>query len=282
MDGLFPLNREFKLFPGIGKGNEKKLKKHQIYTWNDVLNAKNQPNLPQTIWDELKRNIQKIHTAISQANIYTIQNLIPSSYHWNLIPWVINNCKIAYLDIETTGLSPQTSHITTIAVFDGQQVFDFIRHDNLEEFPAFIEQFPVIVTYYGKNFDLPFIRKEMGVKFSQLHYDLCFLMRKVGLRGGLKSIEHQVGISRKESEGITGFHAVQLWEKYREIGDSRYLETLLAYNNEDVINLEYLLILAYNKMVQKNFAQARLLQYPNKKIFNPYQSYAEILKEIHH
>lgn len=132
-----------------------------------------------------------------------------------MIPHVLS--KVAYLDIETTGLSWHNSHITTIAVYDGIKVHDFVRYDNLDEFPEFISKFPVLVTYYGKCFDLPFIRYEMNINFPQIHYDLCFLLRKIGLTGGLKRIEHQVGISRIESEGVDGYDAVVLWRKYRKI-----------------------------------------------------------------
>jgi len=49
--------------------------------------------------------------------------------HWKMIPNFID--RIAYLDIETTGLSPRYSYITTIAVYDRikvRRVFVFFMY----------------------------------------------------------------------------------------------------------------------------------------------------------
>ena len=79
--------------------------------------------------------------------------------------------RIAYLDIETTGLSPYYNHITTIAVYDGVKVHDFVRGDNLHEFPAFISKFSAIATFYGKGFDVPFIKEPFFVNSVNLYYE---------------------------------------------------------------------------------------------------------------
>lgn len=40
--------------------------------------------------------------------------------------------------------------------------------------------------------------------------------------------------------------AVYLWKEYKKSGKKSALDTLLAYNIEDVVNLEYLMHSAYN------------------------------------
>jgi len=45
---------------------------------------------------------------------------------------------------------------------------------------------------------------------------------------------------------IDGFFAVLLWEEYQRTGDQKALDTLLAYNIQDTINLENLMVTAYN------------------------------------
>ena len=44
------------------------------------------------------------------------------------------------------------------------------------------------------------------------------------------------GITRK-TEGMNGYDAIKLWERYRKYGRDEALNLLLEYNREDVINL---------------------------------------------
>ena len=59
------------------------------------------------------------------------------------------------------------------------------------------------------------------------------------LYGGFKAVERQLGITR-ELTGIVGLDAVWLWRKFRDGGDRAALQTLLKYNEEDVVNLRVL------------------------------------------
>ncbi|KKM59260.1 hypothetical protein LCGC14_1548370 [marine sediment metagenome] len=63
--------------------------------------------------------------ALKVLNVSQLTCLIPKTQHWKKIPNFID--RIAYLDIETTGLSPRYSHITTIAVYNGTKVHVFVR-----------------------------------------------------------------------------------------------------------------------------------------------------------
>ena len=80
------------------------------------------------------------------------------------------------------------------------------------------------------------------------HIDLRFALRRLGYRGGLKSIERQLGIRRPdEVAGIDGFEAVRLWYRYLR-GDGKALDTLVSYNRQDVENMRPLMELAYEKL----------------------------------
>jgi uncharacterized protein len=59
------------------------------------------------------------------------------------------------------------------------------------------------------------------------------------LRGGLKAVERKLGIVRKLPE-VNGLEAIRLWWRYVENFDLEALETLLAYNKEDIVNLKTL------------------------------------------
>jgi len=62
--------------------------------------------------------------------------------------------------------------------------------------------------------------------------------KRLGLSGGLKPIERQLGIERDRPD-ISGRDAVRLWHQY-ERGDEAALDTLVSYNREDTVNLRTL------------------------------------------
>ena len=95
---------------------------------------------------------------------------------------------------------------------------------------------------------------------------MCFLLRKLKIKGGLKRIEKRFGISRGGLEDLDGYTAVILWNKFKKTKKKEYLETLLAYNNEDVINLEFLLYQAYNLLIENERILINPLEFPKKEI----------------
>ncbi len=152
----------------------------------------------------------------------------------------------AYLDIETTGLSPQYSEITVVGIYvcDGDNtkfihvVGGDITVDNLLDV---LKEVSVIYTYNGKSFDLPFIHSRLGINLEESfsHHDLMYDCWRNNLYGGFKAVERQLGIDRKLTE-VNGYEAVKLWWRYVDSFDLDALNTLLEYNKEDVLNLKTL------------------------------------------
>jgi len=152
----------------------------------------------------------------------------------------------AYLDIETTGLSPWYCEITVIGIHlcNGtetqsiQLVGDEISDVSLMEA---LEGVDIIYTYNGSRFDLPFISRRLGVNLTQIfkHHDLMYDCWRNNLRGGFKAVERQLGIDR-QLKGVSGYEAVRLWWRYVNDYDVDALNTLLEYNKEDVVNLKTL------------------------------------------
>ncbi len=125
-----PLYNSFTFVKGIGLKTETTLKELGINSWKDVI-KKGCPELfPKRKWHALWDGVNSAIDALKTLDVSQLTSLIPKTQHWKMLPNFIN-C-IAYLDIETTGLSPRYSHITTIAVYDGTKVHDFIRGENLE------------------------------------------------------------------------------------------------------------------------------------------------------
>lgn len=170
---------------------------------------------------------------------------------------------VAYLDIETTGLSRWDSEITTIALYDGSTIRYYVQGQNLEDFLHDIKAYSLMVTYNGKTFDIPFIEGYFKTRLTQGHIDLRYVLKSLGYRGGLKSCEKALGLDRGDLDGVDGYFAVLLWRDYQRNRNVKALETLLAYNIEDVVNLETLMVLAYNmKMAQMPFSNQGPLPLP--------------------
>jgi uncharacterized protein YprB with RNaseH-like and TPR domain len=152
----------------------------------------------------------------------------------------------AYLDIETTGLSPQCDELTVVGIStDGiglgeltQLVGDDITAERVLDA---VQGVDFLYTYNGSRFDLPFIKARLGIDLGQglQHRDLMYDCWARGLYGGLKVVERALGV-RRTLPGLNGLEAVRLWYRYRAGGDESVLRRLLEYNREDVLNLKTL------------------------------------------
>jgi len=155
-------------------------------------------------------------------------------------------CIEAYLDIETTGLSPWRNEITVVGIHicNGDEArFIQLIGDNItaERILEALAGVNTIHTYNGSRFDLPFIDYRLGINLAGLfeHHDLMYDCWRCNLYGGFKAVERQLGIRRKLTE-INGYEAIRLWWRYVNYYDDGALKLLLEYNKEDVLNLKAL------------------------------------------
>jgi uncharacterized protein YprB with RNaseH-like and TPR domain len=183
---------------------------------------------------------------------------LPSNQCWRLFPEFRKST--VYLDIETTGLDRYFNTVTTIALYDGQSIKTYVQGDNLDDFVEDIQQYKVIVSYNGKSFDVPFLEQYFNIRLDHAHIDLRYVLASFGFRGGLKECERQLDMDRGDLKDIDGYFAVLLWEEYQRTGDQKTLDTLLAYNIQDTVNLENLLVTAYNmKLKDTPFYESHLI-----------------------
>jgi uncharacterized protein YprB with RNaseH-like and TPR domain len=146
----------------------------------------------------------------------------------------------AYLDIETD----RQRRITVVGVFRPDRgPFQWVAPGlDVKELRDYLQGIEVLFTYNGARFDLPVIHEQLGVDLARefRHQDLMYDCWSRRLFGGLKKVEHILGIHR-DTEGIDGLAALSLWDRYVQ-GDNEALEVLLRYNREDVENLERLAV----------------------------------------
>lgn len=98
-----------------------------------------------------------------------------------------------------------------------------------------------LYTFNGDRFDLPLIRRRLRLDLRQIvpTHDLMYDCWARSLYGGLKVVERRLGIHRTFREVESG-QAAFLWRRYEVFGDHDALTLLLAYNREDIENLEIL------------------------------------------
>lgn len=225
---------------GVGNKSEEKIWSKGYLTWDNFIrragnSAKNHL---------IKLELVKSKNSLESKDYNYFQEGLSRVDRWRLFTHLQHS--VAYIDIETTGFKGNNNYITTIALYDGKEVKYYVHGKNLKDFKKDIKNYDLIVTYNGELFDLPFIEQYFNIKLTQFHIDLRWIFANLGYRGGLKGVEKDFGISRGDLDGVTGYFAVLLWREYKRNKNIRALDTLIAYNIEDVINLEYLMFAVYN------------------------------------
>lgn len=164
---------------------------------------------------------------------------------WRLFPHFLDGA--GYLDIETDGAFNPT--VTAVALLHQGRLRSYVHGENMDELADDLEKVKVLVTFNGKCFDVPVIERVLGFPCPKAHVDLRFVLKAVGVSGGLKACEKRYGLSRRELDGVDGWGAVVLWREWLRGRDRRVLDTLLAYNAADVLSLEVLLAHALDELL---------------------------------
>lgn len=240
---------------GIGKKTEQSIWSSGVYTWDEFLEKHNQVSIGPCKNERVLDSIKESQIRIQKKDYAYFVKSLPDSEHWRVYKELKDQC--CFLDIETTGLDKESDDITLIGIYDGKEPKIFIKGKNLENFRDEIKKYPLVITFNGRCFDIPFIKEHFPeVKLEQFHIDLRFVLASLGFRGGLKSVESQLGLKRDESiSGMNGFEAVILWHKYQK-GDNNALSMLIEYLSADICNLKPLMEFAYEQMKNNHFYMA--------------------------
>ena len=170
--------------------------------------------------------------------------------HWRLFQTF--GARALYLDIETTGLSAREGQVTIVGLHRQGRMRTLIHGQDLtrEAIQEELDQADLLITFFGTVFDIPYLHTCFhGLRVAIPHFDLCFAARRVGLQGGLKSIERELDIARESDLlHLDGLEAVRLWHHYRA-GHDDALDQLVRYNAADTQNLEPLAACLYERLV---------------------------------
>jgi uncharacterized protein YprB with RNaseH-like and TPR domain len=245
------LERSFILLSGVGEKTEQKLWRNGITRWSELFEA-NDTDLPGRVSrrrDQHESQLEMARQHLDDGYTSPFARWLPSNQAWRVLEEAGDHAM--YLDIETTGLSYPQGRATVVGMHtEASGTRLLVRGKDLQagRLQEEIDEAQCIVTFNGSRFDIPWLKQEFDVTTDVPHIDLMYAFRRLDITGGLKSIEKQLGLARDEDvDGMDGYEAVKLWRRY-ERGDQDALETLLTYNEEDVVNMLPLARIAYDKL----------------------------------
>jgi uncharacterized protein len=234
------IQNSFIFLEKVKKGVEKRLYEQGICNWDSFLNAAKITGLSATRKYYYDRKILEARKELYSFNSSYFKKLLPQSEYYRLYDFFKEDA--VFLDIETTGLDFRNDDITMVGLFDGLNTKTMIRGINLDykRLKDELEKYKIMVTFNGARFDIPFINKTYPDLLPDIpNFDIRSVTDKLNLKGGLKKIEKDLGISRSRIiEKFSGGDALTLWRMYRATGDDYYLNLLVEYNEEDIVNLK--------------------------------------------
>ncbi len=188
-------------------------------------------------------------------------------------------------DIETTGLSParDTTYCIGCGYCENETIIVelfFAEHPDeepeiLRAFLSLADSFPVMITFNGTTFDLPFLEKRAALLCGEethlnasAHIDLYreakALRRLLNLPSyKQKAIECFLGCAREDER--SGKDLIDLWLRYNVTPDPEALRLLLLHNRDDVRGMfDLIAILAYRQFADGAFAITDVCEEPDR------------------
>ncbi|USZ70005.1 ribonuclease H-like domain-containing protein (plasmid) [Halorussus salilacus] len=221
---------------GVGEKTERRLWQRGVTHWDDF----EDDLLGPTTAENVREFIGEARDRLDAGDADFFGDALPSGSLWRAYPNFAEDA--CFFDIETTGLDSSRHEVTTVSLHRGGDTRTYVQGEDLtcealrEEFAAS----SMLVSFNGKRFDQPFLEDCYPLDVTTPHLDLMYLCKRVGLSGGLKSVERDLGIDRADDD-VDGREAVRLWQRYDRHEDDAALERLVRYNREDAENLKDLL-----------------------------------------
>jgi len=236
---------------GVGETTERKLWAQGSTDW-DCFEASLVG--PKTA-DNIESFIDTARQRLDVGDSAYFDEVFPTSERWRLYENFREEA--CFFDIETTGLNQEYNKVTTVSYHQAGETTTLVRGDDLtaDAVQAAVDDASLLVSFNGIRFDQPFLETSFDIDVDCPHLDLMYPSKTLGLSGGLKAIEGEIGLERDRPD-ISGQDAVRLWKEH-EAGVDGALETLISYNREDAANLKTLAETVTDRLHERVFEAAR-------------------------
>ena len=236
------IHNSFIFLEKVSKKKEQNIWKQGIKDWSAFLKVDNIKGVSKQKKEYYNRKIREAQRALLDENSAYFTNKLPKIEMWRLYNHFKDEC--CYLDIEIDGYG----RITLVGISDYYNSNFFVKGVNLDKrlIEKELSKYKIIITFNGSSFDLPKLRKELGIENYLPHIDLKPLCVNLGLKGGLKEVERILDLKRPKH--LYG-NPIDLWQAFHASGDREYLDLLIDYNREDVENLKGVMDWVYRELV---------------------------------
>ncbi|MCX7703546.1 MAG: ribonuclease H-like domain-containing protein [Planctomycetota bacterium] len=231
---------------GVSLKSERRIHSGGVCDWFQFLEKP--PSIHHKLYSIIKGALPESFSSLRAKNVSYFSSRLPPNEHWRFLKDFIDSA--VCLDIETTGCSPYYGKVTVIGVYANERYYAFTSDEELGDAAEFLSRFKILITYNGKRFDVPFLIHKLGWGFlnDMVQVDLMYPCRKLGLKGGLKGVERELGIKRPlEISELNGYDAVKLYTQYLN-GEKEAFDKLIEYNRCDVENLLKIFEAVYPKL----------------------------------
>ena len=245
------IQSSFQIFRGISAQKERSLWEQGVSSWDEYSRlGLNQLTFVGNGFGKPQNCIESYTTELRKGNHSFFAKVLPKPEQYRLA--LEYPQQTMFLDIETTGLSRYYDKITIVG-WSINGVFKIAYEETgFDELFRDLNNAAVLVTFNGAIFDVPFLRNAFtDLSIPEAHVDLRFFSKRVGLTGGQKAIEPQVGYIRDASIGdIDGKEAPILWYKYCG-GDIDSLRKLITYNHSDIEGMKRIMDYTCKKYLEE-------------------------------
>ncbi len=230
------LQNSFVVLPRVHHRTEKSIWKQDIHSWQDFSSANKIKGFSAARKEHCDWCLQHAKKCLRNGDASYFAGALPFSEQWRLYDEFKDEA--CFLDIETSGYY---GSVTVVGISDGVDALTFVRGFNLDKSAVenVLGKYKLLLTFNGASFDLPVLKRYFNLNINIPHIDLRFACQRAGFSGGLKSIEKELNIKRRdEVSDMAGDDAVYLWEMWKSTGNREFLEKLVMYNEEDILNLK--------------------------------------------
>ncbi|MBW3003758.1 ribonuclease H-like domain-containing protein [Candidatus Woesearchaeota archaeon] len=238
------IRNSFIFLEKINSKTEQNIWHQDIKDWQSFINADKVKGISNKRKHYFNMKIKEAQKALYTFDSKYFTNKLPGTETWRLYDFFKEDT--IFLDIE---IANRKGDISVIGIYDGINTKVMVKGFNLDIklLKEILAKAKLIVTFNGSIFDIPVINRYFSFLPNIPHIDLRFLCQKLGLKGSLKDIEPKIGIKRPRH--LRG-SPVELWKAYHASGDKEYLQLLVQYNEEDMVNLKPLMEYCYKKLKQ--------------------------------